>query len=341
MRSQSLRRKYPKRRRGSHRSDPLFQMFGRFIEYLKRSFTIAWKSIFFNFRQYIFFFVAVLIVQMFFGVMTISTDNNDKVERDSVADEYDYHILLTNLNEDQMVAVKTNKGAAFTNDLFFSVLKRDTNGDGVEDQEMITEYTNDLGDKRYDMYIVLDDQKASISDNLARFKEEYFEAPNGYLQQIKTDEFYMYTSPLMNVSGNVAANRAVYIVLSLVLFALSVFLMMMLYNIRVNQYKFTYGVYMTFGADFKMLFNTAFWEMFVITVLCFIPSVILSTIIVYVMYLPSGFGFTFPFMVFIKVFLFSLAVVTVAVFSPMRLMASRMPMTLIVTEDNSNLVSSP
>ena len=319
-------------------------MFGRFIEYLKRSFTIAWKSIFFNFRQYIFFFVAVLIVQMFFGVMTISTDNNDKVERDSVSDAYDYHILVTNLNEDQMIAVKTNKGAAFTNDIFFKVLKRDTNGDGVADKEMITEYSNEYGDKRYDMYLVLnEDENASIADNLARFKEEYFEAPNGYLQQqgVKTDEIFMYTSPLMNVSSNVAANRAVYIVLSLVLFALSVFLMMMLYNIRVNQYKFTYGVYMTFGADFKMLFNTAFWEMFVITTLCFIPSVIFSTIIVFVMYLPSGFGFTFPWMVFIWVFLFSVAVVTVAVFFPMRVMSVRMPMTLIVTEDNSNLVSSP
>lgn len=36
-----------------------------------------------------------------------------------------------------------------------------------------------------------------------------------------------------------------------------------------------------------------------------------------------------------------LIVVTVAVFFPMRVMAVRMPMTLIVTQDNSNLVSSP
>lgn len=319
----------------------VIRMFERFIEYLKRSLTIAWKSIFFNFKQYVFFFIAVIIVQMFFGVMTISTDNNNLVERNSVSGEYDYHFLLTNLNEDQMIAVRTNRGAAFTNDIYFSVLNRDTNGDGIEDKEMITEYTNTYGDKRYDMYVVLKGGDGEIKGNLDRFRKEYFDEPEGFLQTIKTDEIFMYTTPLMNVSNNILANRAVYYTLTIVLFALSVFLMMMLYNIRVNQYKFTYGVYMTFGADFKMLFNTAFWEMFVITVLCFIPSVLLSTVIVFFMYLPSGFGFTFPWLVFVEVFFFSLLVVTVAVFFPMRVMSVRMPMTLIVTEDNSNLVSSP
>lgn len=316
-------------------------MFERLIEYLKRSLTIAWKSIFFNIKQYAFFFIAVLIVQMFFGVMTISTDNNNLVERNSVSDAYDYHFLLTNLNEDQMIAVKTYGGNAFTNDQYYSVLKRDTNGDGVDDKEMITEYSNMYGDKRYDMYIVVKGGADEIKPNLDRFKTEYFDEPKGHLQTLKTDEFFMYTSPLMNVSNNILANRAVYYTLTAVLFALSVFLMMMLYNIRVNQYKFTYGVYMTFGADFKMLFNTAFWEMFIITVLCFIPAVLLSTVIAFIMYLPSGFGFTFPWMVFVQVFFFSLLVVTAAVFFPMRVMSVRMPMTLIVTEDNSNLVSSP
>lgn len=329
----------PKRRTGAFPDEAArIQMFERLIEYLKRSLTIAWKSIFFNFRQYIFFFIAILIVQMFYGVMTISTDNNNLVERNSVGDEYDYHVLVTNLNEDQMIMVKTNAGAAFQNDIYFSVLKRDTDGDGMAETEMISEYTNEYGDKRFDMYLVLKDD---ISENLSRFEKEYFTEPDGKLAAVKTDQYFMYTSPLMNVAGNLIANRAVYWVLSAILLALSIFLMMMLYNIRVNQYKFTYGVYMTFGADFKKLFNTAFWEMFVITVLCFIPAVIVSTVIVFFMYRSSGFGFSFPISVFIRVLIFSIIAVTVAVFFPMRVMAVRMPMTLIVTEDNSNLVSSP
>lgn len=302
-------------------------MLERIVEYFKRSLKIAWKSIFFNFKQYIFFFIAILIVQMFYGVMTISTDNNTIVEKNSVAEAYNYHVLVTNLNEDQMNIVKTNGGATFTNDIYFKVLD---NG--------ITEYKNFDGDKRYDMYLELTGE--SLNESYKRFEEDYV---NKALADpgIMTDEFYVYKSPLMNVSANILANNAVYYVLSVVLLALGIFLMMMLYNIRVNQYKFTYGVYMTFGADFKMLFNTAFWEMFVIMALTFIPSVILSTVLVFIMYAPSGFAFTFNALVFLKVFVFSLIVVTVAVFFPMRVMAVRMPMTLIVTQDNSNLVSSP
>lgn len=300
-------------------------MLERIIEYFKRSLKIAWKSIFFNFKQYIFFFVAIIIVQMFYGVMTISTDNNTIVERDSVSEAYNYHILVTNLNEDQKILVETNAGAVVTNDKYFKVVE---NG--------VTEYTNYNGDRRYDMYLELTGE--SLTESYSRFETEY---QLGVLAEQKVDEFFVYKSPLMNVSMNILANNAAYYAISAVLLALGIFLMMMLYNIRVNQYKFTYGVYMTFGADFKMLFNTAFWEMFVIMALTFVPSVVLSTVIVFIMYAPSGFAFTFNALVFLKVFLFSLIVVTVAVFFPMRVMAVRMPMTLIVTQDNSNLVSSP
>ena len=313
---------------GQDRSGPVrYSDLERIIEYLKRSLKIAWKSIFFNFKQYIFFFIAILIVQMFYGVMTISTDNNTLVEREFVKEYYDYHVLVTNLNEDQANMIKSNKGAIFTNDIYFKVLEDKT-----------ASYTNSNGDKRFDMYLELN---GNLSDSFKKFEDDY---QNGILASTKqndSDQFFVYKSPLMNVSTNILANNAVYYTISAVLLALSIFLMMMLYNIRVNQYKFTYGVYMTFGADFKMLFNTAFWEMFVIMVLTFIPSVIFSTLIVFIMYIPSGFGFTFSAMVFLKVFVFSLIVVTVAVFFPMRVMAVRMPMTLIVTQDNSNLVSSP
>ena len=100
---------------GQDRSGPVrYSDLELIIEYLKRSLKIAWKSIFFNFKQYIFFFIAILIVQMFYGVMTISTDNNTLVEREFVKEYYDYHVLVTNLNEDQANMIKSNKGAIFT-----------------------------------------------------------------------------------------------------------------------------------------------------------------------------------------------------------------------------------
>jgi hypothetical protein len=322
-------------------------MFERLIEYLKRSVKIAWKSIFFNFKQYIYFFVAIIIVQMFFGVLTISTSNNKKIEEEKIRETYDYHVLVTNANQNQFTALQNNQANVTSNNYV----------NGQDKYYVVTDSKkyNEGENARYDVYIKFDENVGSLSDDLVRFKQDYFPSyfdkndPNlkgakDYLRQfadVDGNMPFMYETPLLEVSTNLAKSTASYWVIVAVLFVLSVFLMTMLYNIRVNQYKFTYGVYMTYGADFKMLFNTAFWEMFVITAICFIPSVLLSTVVVFFMYLSSGIGFAFPGIVFLWVFLFSLLVVTVAVFFPMRVMAVRMPMTLIVTEDNSNLVSSP
>ncbi|MBQ7828052.1 MAG: ABC transporter permease, partial [Clostridia bacterium] len=178
-----------------------------------------------------------------------------------------------------------------------------------------------------------------------KFKEQYYnvaEQKGALLAGADVDNtIYYYESPRMQIDMNIVADQASYWAISGLLLALSIFLMTMLYNIRVNQYKFTYGVYMTYGADFKKLFGTAFWEMFMISCITFIPSVIISTVVVYLIYLPSGFPFAFNPLVFLQVFIFSLIVVLFAVFFPMRIMAIRQPMSLIVTQDNSNLVTSP
>ena len=94
----------------------------RLFEYLKRSLTIARKSIFFNFKQYVFFFVALLIVQMFYGIMTISAYNNDVVERASAENVYDYDLTLTHLNESQYFKVTTYAGSEYTKSKFYTVL---------------------------------------------------------------------------------------------------------------------------------------------------------------------------------------------------------------------------
>ncbi len=303
----------------------------RLFEYLKRSLKIARKSIFFNFKQYIYFFIALLIVQMFYGIMTISAYNNRVVERDSAVSEYNYDIMLSHLNESQYLKVKNYGGSEFSGDKYYKLLEGGT-----------AEYT-DGGDKYYDVRLVFTEKDTGACLN--KFTDQYYnvkEQKGALLTGADANnKFYYYESPRMQIDSNIIANQASYYAISGLLLALSIFLMTSLYNIRVNQYKFTYGVYMTYGADFKKLFGTAFWEMFMISCITFIPSVIISTVVVYLIYLPSGFAFAFNPLVFLQVFVFSLIVVLFAVFFPMRIMAIRQPMSLIVTQDNSNLVISP
>ena len=71
------------------------------FEYLGRNLKIAWKSVFHGFSQYLCFFIAMIIVQVLFGMVSVSNDNNSHVEHDLYSEEYDYHMAVTNLNFDQ------------------------------------------------------------------------------------------------------------------------------------------------------------------------------------------------------------------------------------------------
>jgi len=268
---------------------------------------------------------------MFYGILTISSYNNTVVERESATQEYQYDVTLSHLDEKQFIALKDKKGGSGMKiDDYFTM-----------EPNSIDSYYTEGGDKYYDVRITF--IEGGADEWLPRFNAQYY-TPGGEpvtLNTVSQNVFYYSVTPRANINANIAVNQAGYWALSALILGLSIFLMTSLYNIRVNQYKFTYGVYMTYGADFKKLFGTAFWEMFMISVITFIPSVVLSTVVVYFMYAPSGFPFAFNPMVFLQVFIFSLIVVLVSVFFPMRIMSIRQPMGLIVTQDNSNLVISP
>ena len=279
---------------------------------------------FFNFKQYISFFAALFIIQTFYGLIAVSNANNDIIEYQHVQNEYDYHMVLRDLNEDQYLYLVNNSAAVFKNDTIFKILRYDENRNYMTGQD------------RYDMCLFFVRDKDISCD---RFYNKYLEPLKSLGRE--GESFVITETPLLRFEYNEQNNLATFIFTTLLLLAVSIFLLTALYNIRVNQYKFTYGVYMTFGADFKMLFGTAFWELFVISVVTLVPAVLVSTLAVYLIYLPSGFAFHFSLLAFLEVAIFNLAVVLVSVWMPMRVMAIRQPMTLIVTEDNSNLVTSP
>ena len=95
------------------------------FEYLSRSIKIAVKSVFFNFKQYVCFFVALFIIQMFYGLMSVSYANNNDVEYSHVTAEYDYHMVLRDLNPDQANYIFNDSGAVFKNDLIFKIVRYD------------------------------------------------------------------------------------------------------------------------------------------------------------------------------------------------------------------------
>ena len=121
----------------------------------------------------------------------------------------------------------------------------------------------------------------------------------------------------------------------------SILLITSIYRIRVNHYKFQYGIYMSFGADYRQLCKTSFWEMMVVSLATFIPSQLFSTGVVWLIYRGEGFDFGYNFFALLKVFLINIIIVAVSVCFPMWRVSRDNVTNLIVTEDNSNLVTSP
>lgn len=293
----------------------------RILEYLGRSIKTAWKTVFFNFKQYLCFFVAIIIVQLLFGMMTVSNDNNNDVEYARVSHQYDYHMSFMGVNEAQYTILYNGANELFKSNIIYEIVRVD-------------EYYNQIIlDREFDVYIRF------IRDDIHAAKKTF--NINYASKMAPLGDYITVESPLMNFQDNIRANAWTFVLVTVLLLVLCIFLLTSLYNIRLNQYKFQYGVYMTFGADFKMLFSTAFWELFVILVVTFIPSYAVSTAISYLIFRGSGTAFVFSVLSVFKVFLFTLAVIVASVWTPMKFISVKDPMSLIVTEDNSNLVSSP
>ena len=95
------------------------QLFG----YIRRNVKIAFKSVTFHYKQYVCFFVAVFVVQMFFGIITMSSDNSNDIEYMLVNKEYDYHLVLKDLNSAQYVTIINDEYTVFRNDHIHDVVR--------------------------------------------------------------------------------------------------------------------------------------------------------------------------------------------------------------------------
>ena len=295
---------------------------GSIVSYLVRNVKLAVKSVRFHFSQYLCFFIALFVIQMLYGIITMASDNNNDIEWDMVQSEYNYHIVMKDLNIDQYLYMLDDK---------YTVFKRDYIHDIVEVFERTDPGTNE---KIYDLYIRF---AGNVKDNMAVFRLRYYEEA----ASLSPSGLRVGQSPLMSFNDNLRANTFKYILFSILLTIVSVFLLMMLYHIRINHYKFTYGIYMSFGADFKKLVETSFWEMMLISLITFIPSVLCSFFINYLIYTSHGLVFTFYASCLIKIFIFSIVIATCAVLWPTWRLSRKTPMSVVLAEDNSNLIVSP
>ena len=307
-------------------------MIAAIAQYLYKIIKLAYKNVLSNLSEYACFFAAVFIIQVFFTSLSMVLFNNDKTEWERICDEYSYHAVLYNLNETQAIMLENGR----RDGLIVSMQ------DDVYDIVRMVEHYDFFDDTyTYDMYF---NYKGNTDEQIETARERFDTRllKELYALNDKNERPTLTHTPKLTFkSSNMAYNRAFYAVAVILVAALSVFLLVMLYNIRINHYKFIYGIYMTFGADFRKLFETAFFEMLIISVITYIPAVGVSTLISYLIVHLHGLTYYFSFGAAALTTLYGLIVLLLSVAMPMKTVAVKPPMTLLVSQDNSNLVSSP
>lgn len=277
----------------------------------KRTVKNAFRTVLFNWREYAGFFLALLVVQSIFWSLTFSLDTNNQIAEDTVKESYSYHVIIPELTKTQVATFKNMLNA------------QDALDDSFYEVEIV-----DLGEVS-EAHVTL--KGADLDRSLSKFRDRCMLKSWGYT----TTPLYTY------VTEYVTPGVWRYALICLCMLALCAAVLTVLYNIRVENHQFQYGIYMTCGADFRMLFRVTFWELAAIGLLTFVPSAILAALIMLAVYLPQGVLFTFHWAAPVKVFALSAVTVLLSVLLPVRAMAFKTPMTLITARDNAGLVSSP
>lgn len=278
----------------------------------------AFKTVLFSFKEYLCFFLALFAVQTGFLTVAFMTDTNLHHAEATVRAEYSHHIEVVGLDQEQKVNLQYSLDLAVTRldqYLVFASFYEESPGVWVAKLTL--------------------DESQSLSAGYSHIK-------NKMLSTISQEGWVVRTTPLFDFGQDyLVPYKATFWGVTLLWVLLSMAVLWVLYRIRVNHFKFVYGVYMTCGADFPKLYGTAGGELLAISTLTLIPAVLAGGGITAGMYLTKGITPTITVGTALGFLAFSLLTVLLSVYVPMRRMAVKTPVTLLRSADNGSLVASP
>lgn len=278
------------------------------LKKIKNSIKNSFKSVLLNFKEFIGIYVAVIIVQLLIGVWALSAFTNYYANDSIFDDNYEYDVTVSGSN----TVIKN-----LENKLRFDKTQANT-------------CIENFGYSNNSIGVTLKDGE------FEKFYDEYLKSLeiDGKIKYELTPK-YIYHSDIQNniVVSSVAIGIAVVLV--------GILILSVMYAVRTNHYKFQYGLYMTFGADKKMLGSIALNELLAINTLTLLPSAIIAYLLTIPIYCNS---LTNTLVSFPAILLYIALTYLVAIISACMSVGSlfiKTPISLITTADNSNFVSSP
>lgn len=315
-------------------------MFEKIWEFIKQNVTNAWRNVSKSFRRFLPVFLVIALIECIFLSVFLSFRNNCAIRTEQVEREYDYHVVVSGLSENQMLALKNDKKSLYTNEMNFEVIKT-VKYDSTLFSASYAVYIKLLtGNKDYGINgLFIEDSLSSNFRDMRHRYENIFgteEKPNKKLDIV--------FSPLYTLDDDLGD---IYSLRNTVLCILAVFCAVFLtsfYRIYTNNQRFLFGLYATFGANAKRLRLQAFLELLICSLLALLPCYYISSGLCALAYSRGGGVFRFRVLALNTIFgtlLFLVPVLLFASYFSMKLISRTEPMKLIAAADNSNLVSSP
>ncbi len=285
-----------------------------------KSFALAVRSVKYNYKRYLCFFVMLFVIQTLFSAVLVLYANNNSNQVEYLENNYDYHLKLQNLNDVQFSYIADQHNKQPEEEEFFSIVK-------ITRSEIAG-----IGRNRYEISIHFDGKPTSC---YKVFSAKFY----GSLED--EGEFDEFITPLLKYELDYAKNTAICALTCIFVFICGCVIIYLLDSIMVNHYKFLYGVYMTFGANFKKLFVSAFFEMLFISLAVFVPSQLITNVVCFVMLKSNGLSFRVSILSLLLSLIMCILVAGVPVFINIKSVSRKTPLSLIGAIDNSNHITSP
>lgn len=315
-------------------------MFEKAHDYLSKLFKTAYHTISKSFRVFLPLFVAIFIIECLLFTLILSFQNNIALRNEKIADDYNYHVLISGLTESEMLLLRNDDRTVSKNAMCFDVIKTIKYSSTAYD-DSYTVYVKILtGNKNYGIFepFIDDSLETNYETMLLRYRDVFgtAEKPNERLSIFFTP---LYTQEAEQTSLVVLAIFAV-----LLTSVASVLVFVFLYRIYLNHKSFAFGLYSAFGANGRDLRTEALAELLIATTALILPSYYITSLLCTFMYRASGSDFSFK-LISLPTWLLTLAcmlcILATAVFFSMKPISRAEPLKLISAEENANLVSSP
>lgn len=299
------------------------------LERLKTLLKSAFKTVWYNKKRYVYFIILLIFIQSLISCIFMFNHNNNQNQ-------------VTYLEEQFQCEIKGEKRS------YYIILNDMTS---EQYNHYCDAYNSVVGVSHYFRYT------ASVTKDghyyvYVNFYNDHFSGKTPYqlykkfmgIQQIKelvSEGVLITQTPLLKAYSTSVVNTSVSGLFALLVTALGALTFGILFHTFINHYKFSYGVYMTYGANFKKLLSTSLSEMLILNLLTFVPAFLLSILIAFLLTILAGNGISVLFYPMFISLACSVVMTVVAVTVVIKRVSLYMPDKLLRSVNNESMITSP